>query len=94
MQRQVCWTEREADGVKREVRVTVLRDGVKWQFKRKGDERWDYDSPPTREEWDVLLERVDNRYTRRCASLGDRELVRRLHRAATAAGDRNPGGPS
>ena len=42
------------DGVKRETRVQVSRHSLKWQFKRADEETWDYDSPPTGADWDML----------------------------------------
>ena len=84
MQRQICWIDRLEDGVKREVRVTVENTLLKWQFKRSDEERWDYKGPPTKEDWDTLLQKVDNRYHRRTASHGNLELVKRLHAKATA----------
>ena len=42
------------DGVKRETRVHVSRHNLKWQFKRADEESWDYDSPPTSADWDML----------------------------------------
>jgi hypothetical protein len=73
------------DGVKREVRVTIQRRAVKWQFKRSDEEQWNYDSPASKEDWDSLLERVENRYQRRTSSYHDLHLVRRCHAAATGA---------
>jgi hypothetical protein len=84
MHRQICWVDRLEDGIKREVRVTVLRGEVKWQFKLATEERWDYKSPASRDDWDSLLQRVENRHQRRNATLADLELVRRLHREALA----------
>ena len=78
MHRQICWVDRLEEGVKREIRVTIQRGEIKWQFKRSDEERWDYDGPPSREDWDSLLEKVENRYQRRTASYEDLELVRRL----------------
>ena len=37
---------------------------MKWQFKRADEERWDYDSPPTTEEWDLLEEILERRVNR------------------------------
>ncbi|MBU1910030.1 MAG: hypothetical protein KJ726_08285 [Verrucomicrobia bacterium] len=54
MKNLIQWTARLPDGVKREVRVTVRRQHLKWQFKRSDEERWDYVSPPTAEDWDRL----------------------------------------
>jgi hypothetical protein len=85
MHRQICWVDRLEGGVKREVRVEIHRQDIKWQFKRSDQERWDYTSPPSKEDWDGLLERVFNRQQRRNATLADLESVRRLHAAATAA---------
>lgn len=70
------------DGEKREIRVTVMRDKVKWQFKRESEEQWDYNSPPSRSDWDELMQKVENRYHRRTASHANLILVRRLHREA------------
>ena len=78
MRRQVCWTERQEDGAKREVRVTVQGGALKWQFKLSTEERWDYDSPPLPADWDKLLERTEARYQRRSAPYVDLQLVRRL----------------
>lgn len=79
MHRQICWTERLDDGVKRDIRVTVRNGVIKWQFKADTEERWDYTSPPTPADWDSLLERVENRYQRRNVSFADCQLVRRCH---------------
>ncbi|MEI6515800.1 MAG: hypothetical protein WCO77_07480 [bacterium] len=76
MMRQVCWIEKLEDGIKRDVRWTVGRGQVKWQTKRADQERFDYDTPPTREDWDNFLERMENRYNRRNASFDDLQLVR------------------
>ena len=79
MQRQVCWVERQDDGTRREVRVTVSRDKVKWQFKVSTEEKWDYRSPP------LAADCMENRYQRRNVPHADLELVRRLHRAQPPA---------
>lgn len=84
MQRQICWIDRLDDGVKREVRVAIQSGAVKWQFKRSDEELWDYDGPPTKDDWDALLEKVENRYHRRTASHDNLELVRRGHAKAMA----------
>ena len=56
MRKQISWTSRTADGAKREVRVSVDSHGAKWQFKRSDEEKWDYDSPATDEDWATLEE--------------------------------------
>lgn len=86
MLRQICWKERNEEGIRREIRVTVQRGQVKWQFKAEDQDRWDYDGPPSTEEWDSLLERMENRYQRRNVSFDDLSLVRREHARATGKG--------
>jgi len=82
VKRKISWTVRCADGVKREVRVVVSRGGIKWQFKRADEEKWDYDSPPAAEEWDIL-EEILQRRMRRGRGINLMESVRKL---------RGPGG--
>lgn len=77
MAKQTCWTLREPDGVKREVRVTVNARNIKWQFKRADEEQWDYDSPPRAEDWDAL-EEILARRGERGRRVGAVENVQRL----------------
>jgi len=79
MKRDIEWKERLDDGVKRIVRVKFPGGGqIKWQFKRSDEERWDYDTPATAEDWENLEEKVDNLYQRNRCALRDRELVKKL----------------
>lgn len=79
MRRMICWTERLADGAKREVRITFLPgEQIKWQYKRSDEERWDYDTPPTKADWELLLEKTHGFYNRRRATLKQLETVQRL----------------
>ncbi|MDD2235629.1 MAG: hypothetical protein PHP44_02110 [Kiritimatiellae bacterium] len=81
MRRMICWKERLSGGVKREVRVTFLPgEHLKWQYKRSDEERWDYDTPPTKADWDILLEKTQGFYNRRRATLKQLEAVQRLTR--------------
>ena len=65
--------------MKRFTRVKFPGNGViKWQFKRADEERWDYDTPPTAEDWKTLEEKVDKLYHRRRAALRDWELVKKM----------------
>lgn len=86
MMRQICWIEKLEDGIKRDVRWTVGRGQVKWQTKRSDQERFDYDTPPTREDWDNFMERMENRYQRRNASFDDLQLVRKERAKALGEG--------
>jgi hypothetical protein len=78
MRRQVCWVEKMEDGVKREIRVAIEQGKVKWQFKRADEEKWDYDSAPTAEQWAELAEKMERRYCRRNVPLKDLEIIRKL----------------
>jgi hypothetical protein len=62
MRRQIRWKEKTDDG-KTEIRVTLSKHEIKWQFKPKGGE-WDYDTPPTHEQWDRLEQELNDRYQR------------------------------
>ncbi len=66
-----------ADGVKREVRVSVESRRAKWQFKRADEDRWDYDSSPTAEDWNAL-EEILVRRGKRGRQLNVQEKVRKL----------------
>lgn len=79
MKRNIEWKEKTEDGVKRLVRISFPGQGqVKWQFKRSDEEFWDYDTPPTSEDWAELSDRVDKLYQRNRCALRDRELIRKL----------------
>jgi len=79
MKRDLEWKEKLEDGVKRTVRVKFPGQGIiKWQFKRSDEERWDYDSPPTSKDLELLEEKVSNLYQRNRCALRDRELVRKM----------------
>jgi hypothetical protein len=82
MIRQICWVERQPDGIKREVRVAFHGGRIKWQFKRADRPAWDYDSPADASDWDALLQRVEDRYQRRNVAYKDVELTRRCRAAA------------
>ncbi|MFU8781024.1 MAG: hypothetical protein ACNA71_08375 [Kiritimatiellia bacterium] len=56
MHNLISWTEKLEGGVKREVRVHVFHQKLKWQFKRSDAEVWDYDSVPLASDWDQLLD--------------------------------------
>jgi len=61
MKRRIAWTTRLPDRVKRETRVHVTFGGLKWQFKRSDEERWDYSSAPTSDDWDMLEDILQRR---------------------------------
>ena len=83
MKRDIEWIEKLEGGVKRKVRITFPGKGkVKWQFKSSDKQRWDYDSPPTLDDWDTLEDRLEAGYNRRRVPYETLELVRRLRREA------------
>lgn len=43
-------------GLRREVRVHVSRQKLKWQFKRSDTEGWDYTSAPLASDWEQLVD--------------------------------------
>lgn len=82
MMRQICWIEKTAEGIKRDVRWSVERGKVKWQTKLATEERFDYDTPPTREDWENFMERMEARYQRRNVSFDDLQLARKAMKEA------------
>ncbi len=81
MKRNIEWKEKTEDGVKRIVRVLFPGKGqVKWQFKRADEERWDYDTPPSSEDWKTLQEKVENLYQRNRCARRDLEAIQNLSR--------------
>jgi len=64
MKRQIRWTDLDPDDVKVRVRVTIHGKQIKWQFQRKGEEVWDYDTPPTDAQWQELERRLQEHYQR------------------------------
>ena len=87
MKRTIEWTERIDAGLKRVVRISFPGKGkVKWRFKRSDEEVWDYDSPPTLDDWETLEEKLAGLYNRRRAPYETLELVRRLRGRAQAEG--------
>lgn len=83
MKRGIEWIEKLEDGVKRTVRIAFEGQGkLKWQFKRSDEELWDYKTPPSADDWDMLQEKIDGLYNRRRAAFKDVELVRQLRQEA------------
>jgi len=77
------WTERLENRVKRTIRITFLGHGkMKWQTKRSDEESWDYDTPPSAEDWDNIQEKVESLYNRRRQPFKHVELVKSLRKKA------------
>lgn len=85
MKADLEWVERLENRIKRKVRVTFVgHDKIKWQFKRSDEEFWDYDTPPTAEDWEALDMKIDALYNRRRAPYKHVELVKKLRKVAEA----------
>jgi hypothetical protein len=82
MHNQHAWTDRTAEGIKREVRV-IKRGGL-WRFqsKREDQDGWEYYEEPILGDLKCFKEILFRKYQRRRASFEDvrwaeRELARR-----------------
>ena len=83
MKADLEWVERLENRVKRTVRITFVgHDRIKWQFKRSDEDFWDYDIPPTGEDWEALEMKIDALYHRRRSPYKHLELVRKLKKKA------------
>ncbi len=81
MRNQHIWTERTADGFKREVRVTKQAKRWRFQAKRSDEHAWTYYDSPLVEDLREFKERLFRKYQHRRASYEDyvwaeRELAR------------------
>ena len=71
------WTDKPEPGIKRKVRITFIKSrDIKWQFKRSDEEHWDYDHPPTLEDWDTLEKKTEALYQRRRMKYDHLDLIR------------------
>ncbi len=85
MKADIEWVEKPDDGIKRKIRITFLGKGkMKWQTKRSDEEMWDYDTPPSADDWNTLEEKMEALYNRRRESFKNLELVRKLKKEAGA----------
>ena len=85
MKADIEWVEKLDGGIKRKIRITFLGKGkMKWQTKRSDEEMWDYDTPPSADDWNALEEKMEALYNRRRESFKNLELVRQLKKEAGA----------
>ncbi|MEN7972310.1 MAG: hypothetical protein ABFR47_00595 [Verrucomicrobiota bacterium] len=83
MKADIEWVEKLEGGVKRKIRITFLGKGrMKWQTKRSDEETWDYDTPPSADDWNTLVEKVEALYNRRRTPFKNLELVKKLKKEA------------
>ncbi len=78
MRRDINWKTKRDDGTSYEVRVTWFSKSFKLQFKEKGEESWDYDRSPNREDLETLVDAIQRRYQRREATLKELETAQEM----------------
>ena len=78
MRSQHIWTEKDADGRKREVRATKFGGVWRLQAKTAGDLEWTYYDVPLLEDLLTLKEIVFRKYQRRRASAEDVAAIEKL----------------
>lgn len=83
MKADIEWVEKLDDGVKRKIRITFTgKTLMKWQTKRSDEDMWDYDTPPSPEDWQAIEEKIDTLYHRRRQPYKHVELVKKLRKEA------------
>ena len=83
MRSQHIWTSREADGRKREVRVTKFGGNWKFQAKFRDEVEWTYYDTPLIDDLRELREIIFRKYQRRRASAEDFAAVDKMRREQT-----------
>jgi hypothetical protein len=83
MRSQHIWTERDAEGRKREIRATKFGGQWKLQAKTAGEENWTYFDDPPMEHLITLKDIVERKYQRRRASYEDVVSLENLIRQRT-----------
>ena len=84
MRRDINWTTKRDDGSRYDVRITWFSGRFKFQFRERGDERWDYDRAPSPEDWATFLDAIERRYQRKQATFKELEEARRIADAANS----------
>lgn len=83
MKADIEWVERLEDRIKRTIRITFLgKEKMKWQTKRSDEEFWDYDTPPSADDWNNIQDKVESLYNRRRQPFKHVELVKKLRKKA------------
>ena len=78
MPSQHIWTEKDDEGVKREVRATKFGGRWKLQAKRADEADWTYHDPPLLEDVLALKEIIARKYQRRRATADDVAAIDKL----------------
>ena len=80
MRSQHIWTEKDAEGRKREVRVTKFGGAWRFQAKYVDEPEWTYYDQPLLEDLLTLKDIIFRKYQRRRASAEDFQAVEKLVR--------------
>lgn len=78
MRSQHIWTVRDAEGRKREVRVTKFGGVWRFQAKYADESEWTYYERPLLDDLQALKDVVFRKYQRRRASAEDVDSIRKL----------------
>jgi hypothetical protein len=78
MRSQHIWKERDAEGRKREVRVTKFGGVWRFQAKYADESEWTYYERPLLDDLQVLKDVVFRKYQRRRASAEDVDSIEKL----------------
>jgi hypothetical protein len=81
---QHIWTEKDAEGRKREVRVTKFGGIWRFQAKRADESDWTYYDRPLLDDLLALKDVIFRKYQRRRASAEDLESIEKLLRQYAA----------
>jgi hypothetical protein len=84
MRSQHIWTEKDADGRKREVRVTKFGGVWRFQAKYADEPDWTYYERPLMDDLLALKDVIFRKYQRRRASAEDLQSVEKLLRQYAA----------
>jgi hypothetical protein len=84
MRSQHIWTEKDADGRKREVRATKFGGAWKLQAKFADETDWTYYERPLVEDLLELKDIIFRKYQRRRASVEDLQSIEKLLRSYAA----------
>ena len=80
MRSQHVWKEKDADGRKREIRVTKFGGAWKFQAKFADEDNWTYYDRPLHEDITALRDIIFRKYQRRRASAEDVAAIDELLR--------------
>jgi hypothetical protein len=87
MRRDINWVGEHEDGSRYDVRVTFFSGKFKFQFKERGETKWDYERLPSADDWATFIDAIERRYTRRQATHKELEEARRMMAEALPPGD-------